>query len=349
MFGDRRCRMTPTVAEIGRDRRNFGIGELPAKRGHGGGGGFLLDTELCWKAVTSRDALNAADRLKATPLTPLQRGFLVPVLEAMGHCPVGQVSYAEMLRWYALSLNNWGTAVDALSRYKLRAGTGALVRRIAVDGKAEVRLNSPVRRIEQRGDLVVVTPQGGASVSARAVILALPPRVLKNLEFVPSLSSGKLAASREGFTPSGMKLYAEVKGRVGKVEWVASGTQAAGMFWTYSELENSTILVGFVPTSDAFDGNDEASVQAVLRQFEPNVEVLGCMSYGWVQDPFALGTYSGFVPGGITRYFQELGRTEGRIYMAGGDVGENSWRAFIDGAIARGARIAREVSEALST
>ena len=186
------------------------------------------DTELCWKAVTSRDALNAADRLKATPLTPLQRGFLVPVLEAMGHCPVGQVSYAEMLRWYALSLNNWGTAVDALSRYKLRAGTGALVRRIAADGKAEVRLNSPVRRIEQRGDLVVVTPQGGASVSARAVILALPPRVLKNLEFVPSLSSGKLAASREGFTPSGMKLYAEVEGRVGKVEWVASGTQAAG-------------------------------------------------------------------------------------------------------------------------
>ena len=42
MFGDRRCRMTPAVAEIGRDRRNFGIGELPAKRGHGGGGGFLL-------------------------------------------------------------------------------------------------------------------------------------------------------------------------------------------------------------------------------------------------------------------------------------------------------------------
>ena len=303
------------------------------------------DSAYCWKEIVSRDPMSAADRLRAIKLTPLQRGFLIPVLEAMGHCAVDQAAYVEMLRWYALSLNNWGIAVDALSRYKLREGTGSLVRRIAADGRAEVRLSCPVRRIEQRRDVVIVTPQGASPVTARAVVLALPPRVLKNLDFVPGLSSVKLAASREGFSPSGIKVYAEVKGRLGKVEWAAA--QGAGLFWTYAELENSTLLVGFAPRSSDFDPNDEASVQAALRKFQPDIEVLGSTSYAWASDPFALGTYSGFVPGGMTRYFAELARSEGRIYMAGGDVGDNSWRNFMDGAIARGARIAREVSETL--
>ena len=305
------------------------------------------DAAFCWKEVVSLDGLSAADRLKEVSLTPVQRGFLVPLVEAMGHCPFDQASYVEMLHMYSLGLNTWTTAVDSLSRYKLPAGTGALARRIAADGKAEVRLNSPVRRIEQLNDVVIVTPQTGSAVSARAVVLALPARVLAKVELVPGLSGLKLAAARAGFTPSGMKLYAEVRGRLGKVEWVASGSKNPGMFWTYAELDNSTLLVGFAPRHNDFDANDEDSVQAVLRQFDPSLEVLGCTSYAWGSDPFALGTYSSFVPGGFTRYFKELMRSEGRIYVAGGDIGESGWRNCIDGAIGRGALIARQVSESL--
>jgi pseudooxynicotine oxidase len=305
------------------------------------------DAAFGWKEVMSRSAMTAVDRLKEVSLTPLQRGFLIPLVEAMGHCPFDQASYVEMLHMYALGLNTWTTAVDSLSRYKLPAGTGALARRIAADGKAEIRLNSPVRRIEQRNDVVIVTPQTGEAVTARAVVLALPARVLANVEFVPGLSSLKLTAARTGFTPSGIKLYTEVKGRLGKVEWVSSGSKKPGMFWTYGEFDKSTLLVGFAPRHTDYDGNDEASVQEVLRQFDPSVEVLGCTSYAWGSDPFALGTYSSFVPGGFTRYFRELMRAEGRIYMAGGDIGESGWRNCIDGAIGRGALIARQVSETL--
>ncbi|QUD90305.1 flavin monoamine oxidase family protein [Phenylobacterium montanum] len=305
------------------------------------------DSKHCWAQIASRDAMTAADRLKAVSLTPLQRGFVVPVVESMAHCPIDQASYVEMMRWYALGLNSWGVTLDAVARYKLIDGTGALARRIAADGKVEIRLGSSVRRIEQVRDGVIVTPRSGKPVTARAVVLALPPRVLKTIEFAPALSDGKLAASRSGYTPSGIKVYAEVKGRLGKVQWAASGTQGPGTFFTYKELDNSTLIVGFSPRADAFDGNDEAAVQAVLRQFDPNLEVLGCTSYAWGKDPFALGTFSGFAPGGMTKYFDELARPEGRIYMAGGDVGDNGWRNFIDGAIARGAIIARQVSEVL--
>lgn len=307
------------------------------------------DSRYSWKEIEKRDAMSAADRLKQIQLNPMQRGFLVPVLEAMAHCPVEQASYVEMLRWYALSLNSWGTAVDALSRYKMPAGTGALARRIAADGGAEIRLNAPVTRIEQRNGVVLVTPQGSTStISARAVILAVPPRVLKNIEFAPGLSDAKISASRTAYPDSGIKFYAEVQGRLGKVEWAAASGPGAGLFWTYAELERTTLLVGFLPRANAVDGNDELAIQAVLRQFEPNLEVLGCTSYAWGSDPYALGTYTGYAPGATTKYSAELARTEGQIFMAGGDIGDNGWRNFIDGAITRGARIAREVSEHLA-
>jgi pseudooxynicotine oxidase len=306
------------------------------------------DSRYRWKEIEKRDALSAADRLKQIELNPTQRGYLQSVLEAMGHCPVEQSSYVEMLRWYALSLNSWGTAVDALSRYKMPAGTGALARRIAADGGVEVRLNAPVTLVEQRSGVVLVTARGAPAISARAVILALPPRVLKDIKFTPRLSDTKIAASRAAYPTSGIKVYAEVKGRLGKVEWAAASTPGAGLFWTYAELERTTLLVGFLPRADDVDGNDESAVQAALRKFEPDVEVLGCTSYAWGSDPYAQGTYTGFAPGGMTKYFKELALPERLIFMAGGDVGDNGWRNFIDGAITRGAMIAREVSEHLS-
>ena len=306
------------------------------------------DTHFRWKEIEARDSMSALDHLKKIDLTPLQRAFVAVALECQSHTPIAQTSYTDMLRWIALCMNNVGLAPDALSRYKLTAGTGTLIRKIAVDGKAEVRLNTPVAGIEQKDGAVIVSPRNGSPVSARAVVLAVPPRVLKHLQFSPALSEAKLAASRGGFPSSGIKLYAEIKGRMVKSQWGAYGRKRGnGLYWTYQEGDDSSLVVGFCPSAHEFDGNDEAAVQAVLRQFDPSVEVLACTSYGWDRDPFAQGTYTGPAPGGYMQFFDALARPEGRIWMAGGDIGDNSWRGFIDGAIARGSRIAREVSEAL--
>jgi pseudooxynicotine oxidase len=306
------------------------------------------DTHFRWKEIEARDSMSALDHLKKTELTPLQRAFVAVALECQSHTPIAQTSYTDMLRWIALCMNNVGLAPDALSRYKLSAGTGALVRKIAADGKAEIRLDTPVAGIEQKDGAVIVSPRTGSPVSARAVVLAVPPRVLKDLHFSPMLSEAKLTASRIGFPSSGIKLYAEVKGRMAKSQWGACGRKRGnGLYWTYQESNDTSLVVGFCPSAHEFDGNDEASVQEVLRQFDPHVEVLASTSYGWDRDPFAQGTYTGLAPGGHVRFFDDLARPEGRIWMAGGDIGDNSWRGFIDGAIARGSRIAREVSEAL--
>ena len=305
------------------------------------------DTHFRWREITERDTTTAAERLARVELTALQRNVLAAIIEGLAHCPLEQASYVEMLRWFALPVHDVPTMFDSEGRYQIKEGTGALIRRMAADGRADIKLSTPVRRIERRDDVVIVTPQSGAPILAKAVVLALPPRVLKDLEFEPALSAGKLAASRSGFTPSGIKYYVEVKGQLGNVNLMSQTKDRLGLALTYASLPSSTLLVGFAPDGKTLDGNDEEDMQSALRPLLPGAEVLACTSYSWTQDPFALGTFSSFAPGQLTRSFDELRRHEGRVFMAGGDLSEG-WRGFIDGAIGQGAVVARQVSEFLA-
>ncbi|MGZ5931186.1 MAG: FAD-dependent oxidoreductase, partial [Rhizomicrobium sp.] len=79
----------------------------------------------------------------------------------------------------------------------------------------------------------------------------------------------------------------------------------------------------------------------------PDVEVTDCISYGWNEDPYSQGTYSGFAPGQFSNGYESLAQHEGRVLMAGGDVGNAAWRNFIDGAIGRGLRAAQDAVELL--
>lgn len=305
------------------------------------------DTHFRWSEIVQRDSMSCAERMARLKLTPLQRSLVAALAEGQTHSTLENASYVEALRWFALPSHNIATMFDSGGRYKIKDGTGALVGRMAADCGADIRLSTPVKRIERRDDLVIVTPRSGPSISAKVVVLALPPRVLKDIELEPALSAGKLAASRSGYPPSGIKYFVEVKGRLGNINLATQAPDRLGFALTYANLPSSTLLAGFAPDGKRLDGNDEEDMQNALRTLLPGAEVLACTSYSWAQDPFSLGTYSNFAPGQLTRCFDELRRHEGRVFMAGGDLSEG-WRGFIDGAIGQGAVVARQVSEFLA-
>ena len=305
------------------------------------------DAAFTWKELVARDSMSAADRMAALKLSPLQRDVIAAFTETMSHCPLSQASYVEMMRWYAAPGFNFGGLLDSTARYKLKEGTHGLIDRIAKDGRAEIKLSKPVKRVVRASDHVVVYPEQGLPYTAHVVILALPPRILRDIEFEPALSAAKLRASREGFTRSGVKYYAEVKGDLGKVQLLARARHAAGMAWTYANGTDRTLLVGFSANPDDLQGNDTTSVQSALRELIPDVEVTDCISYGWNEDPYSQGTYSGFAPGQFSNGYESLAQHEGRVLMAGGDVGNAAWRNFIDGAIGRGLRVAQDAVELL--
>lgn len=304
------------------------------------------DASFRWQEILRRDAMTAADRMRTVDLPTFERTALTGIIETMSNAPLAQTSYVEMLRWYALPGWNIGGVFDSQARYKLKAGTAHLIDRIAKDGRAQIRLNTPVTQIAQDAAGVTVTTQSGERLRARTLILAVPMNVLKRLQFSPALSSDKIAASNEEHTGVGQKLYVSVRGNLGNSMLIAPGPQAIGSLWTYASSSTETLLVGFCPDVRAVDANDEESVERALRQVLPDASVSACTGYAWRSDPLALGTYANFRPGAFAKYYATTARDEGRIIMGLGDWGEG-WRGFIDGAIGAGLRSAQRAGQLL--
>jgi monoamine oxidase len=100
-------------------------------------------------------------------------------------------------------------------------------------------------------------------------------------------------------------------------------------------------MAGYGSDAAALDISDPSAVQAAVRSFVPDAEVLAMAGHDWRRDPYSLETWAVFRPGQIRRCEADLRRTEGRFMFAGAHTALR-WTGFIDGAIESGTRAARE-------
>ena len=105
------------------------------------------------------------------------------------------------------SLVRWHTFIDQ----QLEGGTRALLDSIIGDSDADVRLETPVQRVEQDGNRVHVTTAEGEILTATGAVIAIPVNCWPNVDFSPMLTDDKLqgAALRPG--SRGVKLWALVE------------------------------------------------------------------------------------------------------------------------------------------
>jgi len=300
------------------------------------------------EGIAELDHLSVQDRLDQLGLPTEQRDVLAGLWSTCCSALCREGGLMTMLRWYALSNRSFSLMVDAVARYKLRNGTRSLIEAIVTDGKPEVRLSTPVARIEQDAEKVVVTTQGGESFSSRAAVMTVPLNVLADIEFSHPLSTGKQAASRERQASHGVKSWAFVRGT--QKDFFGVAPDPSPLTWIQSEYEVSdgTLLVGFGPDANLLDVKNPQAVQQAVRQFLPKAEVLAADGHNWDADPYSRGTWPVFRPRQLTRYLKELQRTEGRLVFAGSETA-NGWNGFIDGAIETGLRAGREVAQLLDS
>ena len=121
-----------------------------------------------------------------------------------------------MLKWYSLGDFNVGLLWDRCGHYKIREGTAGLIDRLIADGKPDVKVSSPVKKVTQSADWVEVTVEGGATYRARRVICTVPLNTLHNVAFHPPLMPAKITASKERHTGAGLKFYFTIDKNVGK-------------------------------------------------------------------------------------------------------------------------------------
>ena len=297
--------------------------------------------------VLDAEKLSAMDRLNQLDLNPVQRVAMESLCSSSSNGPAEHCGYIDLLRWTALAgYGDYLLMMDSGARFKLKKGTLNLIQAMMDDGKPEVRLSTPVKKVEDLGDKVRITTNRGMTITAGAVICTVPMNVLPAIEFSPALDKRLVKAAEIGHTGVGVKLYIKCRGKQGNINCIARQSHPLPMVFTYAEGEDHTLLCCFANDPQAIDYYDELAVQTALRDYLPDVEVDSVILYDWVLDPYSKGTWALYRPGWIREYLDVFGKDMGRILFGTGDHGEG-WRGFIDGAIGGGIRAAERAKTML--
>jgi len=345
----------PRAAWVTSGERREGSFDDLSLLGFRGAGAFFFDAmqvlvrphdPLFVPEIAELDSLSVAERLEGLGLPQDQRDVIGAIFATSCHCDPSEAGLVEMLRWYTLPGATLPAYMDSVGRYWLRGGTKTLIEAILADGRPELRLSTAVKSVRHSADEVVVTTEGGETVSARAAVVTIPLNVLGQIDFSPALSPGKRAAASEGHAGSGVKLHIKVRGQLGGFSGLAPWPAPLTSLMTEHLDADGTVLTAFGPSGKRLDINDDEAIQNAVRRLLPEAEVEWAVGYDWNTDAYARGTWCVFRPGQLTRHLRELQRPEGRVYYAGAD-NANGWRGFIDGAIESGLRASREVAAAL--
>lgn len=227
----------------------------------------------------------------------------------------------------------------------LKEGTGALIKAMAADSGADVRLDTPVARVEQDAEGVTITTRAGERFTARTAVVATPMVCWSDIEFSPPLSAGKQAAAAERHVAYPVKVIAQIKNALKPVATVvdAVSTQGAFMAFTQHDLgDDGQIIVGFLidhPERKSFS-IDFPGIEAFVQTIYPDAELVAFEAHRWRTDPWSgHGGWIAFQPGRISKSHSELVRPDERLFFATADIA-TTFPGWIEGAVDMGKKAA---------
>lgn len=271
----------------------------------------------------------------------------------VGHfnAPLDQCSYVSALRWTAATAGSWHLMHEASAIFRLTGGTRALVEAVAADarstGRADIRMNAPVRSVTHDADGATVTYGEGRRIDARRVVVTLGQNLLDGLDVSPALPEEKLIPAREKTASRGAKAWIRVRGPIRPFFAYSSQHHPLSVVRTEYLGEDDAVLVAFGPDSTRIDVTDRDAVDAALRVWRDDLEILDVTGHDWMADPYAAETWLIQRPGQFTRHHRALQAATGVLHFASSDHAD-LWAGFIDGAAESAVRVARQVDESLT-
>ena len=278
-------------------------------------------------------------------------------VESLYACEPREVSLLAVLADIASSGSYGGLfEIEASAEeYRFFGGAEEISVRLARELKGRVILASPVRRVVQERNGVLVESDH-ASVGAKAVIVTVPPALRGRIEYVPALPPVYDGLSQRMPMGAVIKCHAvydapfwREKGLNGRVE---SDRGPCKITCDNSSPDGETgVLTGFILGSDAREWGRRvpgerrrAVLECIARYF--GEEALGPLAYAetdWGAEIYSRGGYAGVpVPGMLLDHGPALTEPVGRIHWAGAETA-SEWNGYMDGAVLSGERAAREV------
>jgi len=244
---------------------------------------------------------------------------------------------------------------------RILGGNDQLPKGLARALAGQILYNRPVRKIAHDGEGATVTfEEGGALRTLRAprLVVAIPFKVLRDIEVTPSLSAAKTKCIATLAYGHVMKLAMQYQRR----------------FWDEPESLGQRVFTDTLLRRVYHFSIDQPGPRGILMSFTSgaDAETLGRMSDGervrtalqeatkiwpeaprhfeggavkyWNEDPWIRGSYSFEGVGQARDYLQIAAAPEGRLHFAGEHTSVH--RASMNGALESGVRAAAEVQKA---
>jgi monoamine oxidase len=238
---------------------------------------------------------------------------------------------------------------------RIVGGPTAVAERLAGRLQNPVRLNSPVRRIAQAAEGVVVAA-GSILVRAQHAIVAIPPALSARIDYDPALPGWRDQLTQKMPQGSVIKvnvLYDTPFWREDGLNGQAFGDRGPIRFTFDNSPPDASrgVLVCFFEGKEARTyarldvGERKAAVlDSLAGYFGPRAaSPLDWVELDWSAEEWTRGCYGAhFGPGVWTQFGPALSEPVGRIHWAGTETA-TVWSGYMDGAIQSGERAAAEV------
>jgi monoamine oxidase len=319
-----------------------------------------VGAEQPWAAerATELDGQTLADWCAANVRTPIARELIGLAGRTVWGAGPEELSMLHVL-FYVSAAGSFDKLIDTeggAQQDRLEGGAQELALGLAASLGDRLRLNAPVRRIEQRNGALRIGADG-LEVEAGAAIVAVPPAIAARIEFDPALPETRKRLAEElrpGRLNKCIALYQTPfwrrQGLSGE-----SVTDAGPVTLTFdcSPRDGSAgVMLGFV-------GGPEAREMATMPTAERRAAVLACFErlFGpeagqpvdYAEQEWAAEEWSGggptsnFGPGGWSECGPVLREPVGRIHWAGTETA-TVWSGYMEGALQAGERAAAEVA-----
>ncbi|MGW6330879.1 flavin monoamine oxidase family protein [Nocardia rhamnosiphila] len=244
--------------------------------------------------------------------------------------------------WAALSDHRSSLMDEQTLRFKLVNGMRGLYEAIAADLRADIALDTPVRRIDHSPTAVEVHLENGTVERADAVIVTAPIGALRHIEFDPPLSAGQRKVVAEGTNSVGFKIWIKVSGRHSIIAGAPGGHPISLLRSEYFlDEENATILVGFGSDHRAIELDNVDSAQKALDVWRNDLLVLDCAGHDWVADRWSGQTWATLRSGQFFDGWSHFLSSDSRLRFAGADYARGWNGVVVDGAVESGIVTAR--------
>lgn len=309
-----------------------------------------------WDAITLRSWLN--DATTDAQALAFWRYFVPALFAAEAH----ELSLLHFLFYIAsggMIDMLAGTTGGAQDR-RLIGGSHLISEAMADFLGDDVRLSAPVRAIEHNADGAIVRYDGG-EVSARRVVVTLPPALAGRLHYAPAMPALRDQLTQQVPMGSVIKINVLYETPFWREEGLAGAVSSfedplcAVLDNTPYQSEHG-VLVGFFEgvharrlTAATPEQRRAEALACLVKYFGPRAaEPLAYHEKDWAAEEYSRGCYGGRLGTGVwTAYGPQLREPVGVIHWAGSETAA-VWNGYMDGAVRSGHRAADEIHAALT-